>query len=149
MFASVRRLRGLRSESFSGNRNFEYDSSFIIRGLSELHLKVTPAADQQVAPAGQKPKEKRTGLFGFGGRSEKKAPPTHYSTAETKIGVLLADPAAKAIIDEYFPGVSADKRIGMAKGMTLRGIQKFAPEMFQGDLLDKADAQLLKLPVAK
>ena len=26
-----------------GNRNFDYESSFIIRGLSELHLKVTPA----------------------------------------------------------------------------------------------------------
>jgi cytochrome P450 len=126
-----------------GDRNFDYDSSFIIRGLSELHLKVVPAS-------GEKPQAKRTGLFGFGARAEKKAvPPTHYSTADTKIGVLLTTPAARAVIDKYFPGVSADKRIGMAKGMTLRGIQKFAPEMFKAEMLDAADAELAKLPVAK
>jgi cytochrome P450 len=124
-------------------RNFDYEASFIIRGLSELHIKFAPAAGavsvektavaQSVAP--QRPGILRT------------APPTHYSTAGTKIGSLLADPAAKAVLDEYFPGVSSDKRIGMAKGMTLRAVQKFAPEKFTTEALDAADAELARLPV--
>jgi hypothetical protein len=61
--------------------------------------------------------------------------------------MLLADPAAKAIIDKHFPGVSDDKRIGMAKSMTMRGIAKFAPEMFKPETLDQVDKELAVLPV--
>jgi hypothetical protein len=60
--------------------------------------------------------------------------------------VLLADPAAKAVLDKYFPGVSGDSRIGMAKGMTLRTVQKFAPELFTTEALDAVDAELATLP---
>jgi cytochrome P450 len=126
------------------NRNFDYEASFIIRGLSELHIKLTPAAGA-VARDAAKP---RTGLFNFGKRAESKAAPaTRYSTADTKIGSLLADPAAKAVLDKYFPGVSSDKRIGMAKAMTLRAVQKFAPDKFTTEALDAADAELASLPV--
>jgi cytochrome P450 len=132
------------------NRNFEYDASFIIRGLSELHLKLTPAAGaarQRAATATPAQAPKR-GLFGFGGRTDTKvAAPLHYSTADTKLGTLLADPAAKAVLDKYFPGVSSDKRIAMGKGMTLRGIRKFSPETFTTAALDAADAELAKLPM--
>jgi hypothetical protein len=123
-------------------RNFDYDASFIIRGLSELNIELTPtAAAQNVA-------SRRPGIFGFGKRAEiKTAPATRYSTADTKIGALLADPAAKAVLDKYFPGVSGDKRIGMAKGMTLRAVQKFAPDKFTTEALDAADAELASLPV--
>jgi Cytochrome P450 len=124
------------------NRNFDYDASFIIRGLSELNIKLTPAAGA-AATATQ-----RSGLFNFGKRAEKKAAvATRYSTADTKIGALLADPAAKAVLDKYFPGVSSDKRISMAKGMTLRAVQKFAPDKFTTEALDAADAELAPLPV--
>jgi hypothetical protein len=123
-----------------GNRNFDYEASFIIRGLSQLHVKLTPA--QGAAPA------KRSGFFGFGKRSETKtAAPTRYSTADSKIGALLDNPATKAVFDKYFPGVSGDKRIAMAKGMTLRAVQKFAPDMFTTEALDAADAELATLPV--
>ena len=126
------------------NRNFDYEASFIIRGLSQLHLKLTPVAGA-VAQDAAKP---RTGLFNFGKRAESKtAPATRYSTADTKIGSLLADPAAKAVLDKYFPGVSSDKRIGMAKAMTLRAVQKFAPDKFTTEALDAADAELSSLPV--
>jgi hypothetical protein len=122
-------------------RRLEFDPSFIIRGLAELQVELTPAAGF-VKPAAPKKK----GLFGFGKKAE--APvPTHHSTAHSKIGALLADPAAKAVIDRHFPGVSDDKRIGMAKTMTFRAIAKFAPEMFSEAALDAADAELGKLPV--
>ncbi len=130
------------------NRHFDYEASFIIRGLSELHIRLTPPAGAVIedkTPAGKK---SGAGFFGFGKRKEASpAIPTHYSTAETKIGVLLADPAAKAVFDKHFPGVSADKRISMAKGMTLRAVQKFAPDMFTTAALDAADADLGTLPV--
>jgi hypothetical protein len=89
-----------------------------------------------------------SGFFGFGKRAEKKvAAATRYSTADTKIGSLLADPAAKAVLDKYFPGVSSDKRISMAKGMTLRAVQRFAPDKFTTEALDAADAELAPLPM--
>jgi hypothetical protein len=107
-----------------------------------LNIKLTPAAAAQNAAT------PRPGIFGFGKRTEaKSAPATRYSTADTKIGSLLADPAAKAVLDKYFPGVSSDKRIGMAKGMTLRAVQKFAPDKFTTEALDAADAELASLPV--
>jgi hypothetical protein len=74
------------------------------------------------------------------------AAPAPYSTAVTKIGALLADPAARAVLDRHFPGVAGDPRIGMAKGMTLRTIQNFAPENFTDAALDAADAELAGLP---
>jgi cytochrome P450 len=134
-----------------GNRNLEYESSFIIRGLANMHLKLTPAAGFKpavAASAAAPAKTERKGFFGFGKKTAAApAAPVPYSSAATKIGTLLADPAAKAIIDQHFPGVSADPRIGMGKGMTLRMVQKFAPEFFTTEALDKLDADLAKLPV--
>jgi hypothetical protein len=127
-----------------GDRTLNFDPSFIIRGLSELEVVLTPAAGF-VKPAAPVEKKKK-GLFGFG---KKEAAPaaTHHSTAHSKIGALLADPAARAVIDKHFPGVAGDSRIGMAKTMTFRAIAKFAPEMFSDAALDAADAELAKLPV--
>jgi cytochrome P450 len=135
-----------------GDRHLEYEASFIIRGLETMHLKLTPSANF-VPPARADAPEpaKKSGLrslFGFGSKTAKAdeagAP---YSSSSSKIGVLLGDPAAKAVIDKYFPGVSGDSRIGMAKGMTLRTVQKFAPELFTSEALDAVDAELAKLPV--
>ncbi|MGO9934747.1 MAG: cytochrome P450 [Steroidobacteraceae bacterium] len=128
-------------------RNFDYEASFIIRGLAQLHLKLTPVAGAAgIEPAAVEPVETRSGIAIPGGRAASK--PTsgaRYSTAETKLGALLSDPAAKAVIDKYFPGVSSDKRIAMAKGMTLRTVQKFAPDRFTNEALDAADAELAQL----
>ena len=125
------------------NRNFDYEASFIIRGLSELQIKFAPAAGAAIAEktaVAHDVAKQRPGIF-------KTASATRYSTAATKIGSLLADPAAKAVLDKYFPGVSGDKRIGMAKGMSLRAVQKFAPDKFATEALDAADAELALLPV--
>lgn len=132
-----------------GARNLEYESSFIIRGLAEMHLELTPAPGF-VPPA--KPvvqseaKPKKSGLLGFLGFGRKaEAAPTGYSTADTTIGALLAEPALTAVLDKHFPGVSEDRRIGMAKGMTLRRVQKFAGDVFTDEALDAMDADLAKL----
>ena len=134
----------------ANDRTLEYEPSFIIRGLGEMHLTLTPAKDFVAPAAAAPPKAESEGglksLFGFG--KKKKADVGPYSTAATKIGVLLADPAAVGVIDRFFPGVSGDSRIGMAKGMTLRTVQKFAPDMFTTEALDAADAELAKLPAA-
>ncbi len=134
-----------------GERTLEYEPSFIIRGLGEMHLKLTPAKDF-VAPPKQVAQEepRKSGLkslFGFGKKAKADGPAESYSTARTRIGVLIADPGATAILDKHFPGVSTDPRIGMGKAMTLRTVQKFAPELFTSEALDAVDAELAKLPL--
>lgn len=136
-----------------GARQLVFEPSFIIRGLSHLQLELTPAAGF-VAPASAAPAAveaepaKKPGLMGrLFGRKEKEAAPaeTGYSTTTTKIGALLADPAARVVIDRHFPGVSSDSRIGMAKSMTFRLIQRFAPDMFTAEALDAVDAELSQI----
>ena len=68
------------------------------------------------------------------------------STAETTIGDLLANPDSKAIVDKYMPGFSGNPQIEMAKGMTFKQIQQFAPDQIKDELLAKIDADLTKLP---
>ena len=75
------------------------------------------------------------------------APAAHYTTAETTIGTLLADPAAKAVLDKNIPGLSDNPSIGMASAMTLRAIQPMAADKMSEETLNKVDADLAKLPV--
>ncbi len=73
----------------------------------------------------------------------------HYSTATTTIGVLLADPAAKALIDKQFPEFTKSSSVvsGMANSMTLKALQAFKPDIFTNESLAALDAALGKLPV--
>ena len=73
----------------------------------------------------------------------------HYTTAATTIGVLLADPAAKAAIDRRFPEFTKSSSVtsGMANSMTLKGLQQFKPDMFTDASLAALDEELAKLPV--
>jgi hypothetical protein len=121
-----------------GARTLDYEPSFIIRGLANLHLKLKPAANF-VPLTPELPPEKAVEP-----QAEKKSA-VSYSTAKTKIGDLLKDPLSRAIIDKHLPGVSADKRIGMAKAMTFRSIQAFAKDQFTNEILAAIDADLAKL----
>lgn len=76
------------------------------------------------------------------------AAPTTYSTAETTIGTLLGNPATKAIIDKYIPGLSDNPSIAMAEGMTLRAIQPMAGDKITDEMLAKVDAELKNLKPA-
>lgn len=43
-------------------------------------------------------------------------------TLDTQLGTLLDHPQAKAVIDQYLPGVSSNPMVGMVRGMTLNMI---------------------------
>jgi hypothetical protein len=71
------------------------------------------------------------------------------STSETNIGDLLDNPATKAIIEAHLPGFSANPQVEMARGMTLKVVQQFAPDQITDERLAKIDADLAKLSAAK
>jgi para-nitrobenzyl esterase len=68
-----------------------------------------------------------------------------YSTADTPIGTLLDDPAAKAVVDKNMPGFSDNPQVAMARSMTFKQIQSFAPDQIKEETLIKLDADLAKL----
>ena len=69
-----------------------------------------------------------------------------YTTADTAIGTLLDDPAAKAVVAKYIPGFVENPQVDMARGMTLRAIQSFVPNDDTDERLQQIDADLAKLP---
>jgi hypothetical protein len=69
-----------------------------------------------------------------------------YTTAATDIGTLLDTPETKAILDKLMPGFSTNEQVAMARGMTLRAVQQFAPDKITVEVLDQVDAELAKLP---
>lgn len=69
-----------------------------------------------------------------------------YSTENTDIGTLIDDPAAKAILDKYIPGLSSSDQIDMARSMTLKSIQTYAPDMITDERLKGIDSEFAKLP---
>lgn len=73
----------------------------------------------------------------------------HYSTAATEIGTLLDDPAAKAVLFKYLPEMAKSDQIDMARGMTLKDIQQYAPDMVTDKALANVDADLAALPAKK
>jgi hypothetical protein len=77
------------------------------------------------------------------------APAAHFSTAETDIGTLLDDPAARAVVDKHIPGLSSRDQIDMARSMTLKGIQQYDSGTITDKALAEIDADLAKLPVKK
>ncbi len=68
-----------------------------------------------------------------------------YSTADTDIGTLLDNAETKAIIDKLMPGFSSNDQVAMARPMTMRAIQQFAPDQIKSETLDAIDAELAKL----
>lgn len=72
-----------------------------------------------------------------------------YSTENSSIGELIENPETKAIFDKYLPGVSSNEQFEMAKAMTLRQVQSYAPDQFTDEALAKIDADLAKVPAKK
>ena len=71
-----------------------------------------------------------------------------FSTATTTIADLLANPAAKAVIEKHLPGFSAHPQIAVAGRLTLRAIQQFAQGQITNAHLDMIDAELAALPAS-
>lgn len=74
------------------------------------------------------------------------APKPAFSVGETDIGTLLDNPATKAVLDKHIPGMSSNAQIDMARAMTLKQLQGFAPDKFSDETLAKVDADLAKIP---
>ncbi|MFC1925025.1 hypothetical protein ACFLXA_06650, partial [Chloroflexota bacterium] len=66
-------------------------------------------------------------------------------TVDSKIGELLADAKAKAILDKHIPGFSTNPQIGMASGMTLKIIAPMSQGMVTPEVLKAVEEELSKL----
>jgi hypothetical protein len=72
-----------------------------------------------------------------------------YSTSATDIGTLLDNPATHAVLDKHLPSVTHGDQIDMARSMTLKDIQQYAPDVITDQVLAEVDAELAKIPVKK
>jgi para-nitrobenzyl esterase len=73
----------------------------------------------------------------------------HYNSLVTPLGVLLDDPAARAILSAHIPMVVNSEQIGVARGLTLSALADYMPQALTGHALAAIDAELAKLPKAK
>ncbi len=61
---------------------------------------------------------------------------------DSKMGDLMKEPKALAILEEYYPGMSADKRMKMVAAMTLKALSKFPQAGEIGKNIAEIDARL-------
>jgi hypothetical protein len=66
-------------------------------------------------------------------------------TLDTTLGTLLDDPQAKAVLDEYLPGVSSSPLVAMARGMSLKTILAMPQAAQLGLTQEKAEEILSKV----
>lgn len=74
------------------------------------------------------------------------SPKAAFSVADTDVGTLLDNPATKAVLDKLLPGLSTNPQIEMARAMTLKQVQGYAPDKIKDDQLVKVDAELATIP---
>jgi para-nitrobenzyl esterase len=65
------------------------------------------------------------------------------------LGALVDNPRTRVIFDRYFPGVATNPQFGLARPMTLRQVQTYAPKMFTDEKLARIDEELAKVPARK
>src|SRR5262249_10210736 len=70
----------------------------------------------------------------------------HYTTAATTIGTMMADPAAKAVLNKYIPDMIANPQFEQAGSMTLKDVQQYAGDALSDAKLSQIDADLAKIP---
>jgi hypothetical protein len=66
-------------------------------------------------------------------------------TLDSKLGELLDNPQAKAVLEKYVPGASTNPMVSMAKGMTLNMIVAMPQASQMGFTKDKAEALLVEV----
>jgi len=66
-------------------------------------------------------------------------------TLDTPLGTLLDDPQAKAVIDQYLPGVTNNPMVAMAKGMTINMVLAMPVAAQFGLTKEKAEAMLAEI----
>jgi alpha-galactosidase len=70
-----------------------------------------------------------------------------YSTKHSTIRQLLQNEQARAILEEYFPGITHHPQLKLAMGMTLQAVAPFVPEMVTKEKLQRVDEALAYLVV--
>jgi hypothetical protein len=71
--------------------------------------------------------------------------PEAYSTTETPIAVLIADPAARAVLQKYMPSLIASAQNPAVAYAPIKAFQSFAGPMLSDKLLADIDRDLSKL----
>jgi len=66
-------------------------------------------------------------------------------TLDTPFGTLIDNPQAKAVLDQYLPGVSNHPMMQMARGMTLNQVLAMPQAAQLGLTKDKAEAMLAEI----
>lgn len=66
-------------------------------------------------------------------------------TLDTTLGEIIDNPQAKAVLDQYLPGVSDNPMVAMAKGMSLNVILAMPQAAQLGLTKDKAEAILAEI----
>lgn len=68
-----------------------------------------------------------------------------FSSAATPLGDLLDNPATRAIVERWLPQAVAITQMPMSRGMTLRQLQGYAPQMFTAEALARLNAELARV----
>jgi hypothetical protein len=66
-------------------------------------------------------------------------------TLDTTLGTLLDDPQARAVLDQYVPGISSNPLVAMAKGMSLKMILSMPQAAQFGLTQEKAEEILAEI----
>jgi hypothetical protein len=66
-------------------------------------------------------------------------------SADSKMKDLLKDPAAAAVLESFFPGMTTSPRIKMAFAFTLKKVATFPQLNLSQDKLDEIDQKLQAL----
>lgn len=66
-------------------------------------------------------------------------------TLDTTLGTLLDDPQARAVLDQYLPGVSSNPLVAMAKGMSLKMVLSMPQAAQFGLTQEKAEEILAEI----
>jgi hypothetical protein len=101
----------------------------LLVGLAGLNLAV--AAGGALAQSAPAPAQAAAPMADMPGMAAKP------SVKSTTIGDLLANPAAKAVLDKDLPGLTTDPRLQQAMGMTLTDIEPYSDGKIDDNVLAK------------
>ncbi len=66
-------------------------------------------------------------------------------TLDSTLGQIIDDPQAKAVLEQYIPGVSANPMLAMAKGMSLNMVLAMPQAAQYGITKDKVETVLAEI----
>ncbi len=71
-----------------------------------------------------------------------------FSVETSKIGDILANPAAKAAVESVIPGFSSHPQIGQAAPFTLKALQAMVPQHLSTAQLEAIEKALAAIPAS-